>query len=54
MKKVTLGIHSGPYYEVREGIKEGDLVVIVGQQRLYDNAAVALEINNGNGGGELK
>jgi len=54
MKKVTLGIHSGPYYEVREGIKEGDLVVIVGQQRLYDNAAVALEISNGNAGGELK
>ncbi len=54
MKKVTLGIHSGPYYEVREGIKEGDLVVIVGQQRLYDNAAVALEINNGNGQGDVK
>ena len=54
MKKITLGIHSGPYYEVREGIKEGALVVIVGQQRLYDNAAVALEINNGNGQGELK
>jgi len=48
MKKITLGIHSGPYYEVREGIKEGDLVVIVGQQRLYDNAPVTVEINNGN------
>jgi multidrug efflux pump subunit AcrA (membrane-fusion protein) len=42
-KKIILGIHDGPYYEVREGIKEGDLVVIVGQQRLYDNAPVTVE-----------
>jgi membrane fusion protein (multidrug efflux system) len=48
MKKITLGIHSGPYYEVLEGVKEGDLVVIVGQQRLYDNAPVIVEIGNGN------
>ena len=47
-KKITLGIHSGPYYEVLEGIKEGDSVVIVGQQRLYDNASVTVEINNSN------
>jgi hypothetical protein len=47
-KKIILGIHDGPYYEVREGIKEGDLVVIVGQQRLYDNAPVTVEIGNGN------
>jgi len=53
-KKITLGIHSGPYYEVLEGIKEGDLVVIVGQQRLYDNAPVAVEIGNGNGQGDIK
>jgi hypothetical protein len=33
---------------VREGIKEGDLVVIVGQQRLYDNAPVTVDISNGN------
>ncbi len=54
MKKITLGIHSGPYYEVLEGVKVGDLVVIVGQQRLYDNAAVITEINNGNAGGDAK
>lgn len=48
MRKIALGIRSGPYYEVREGIKEGDLVVIVGQQRLYDNAVVTVEIGNGN------
>ena len=47
-KKITLGIHNGPYYEVREGIKEGDLVVIVGQQRLYDNAPVTVDTSNGN------
>jgi len=47
-KKITLGIHDGPYYEVREGLKEGDLVVIVGQQRLYDNAPVTVDISNGN------
>ena len=52
-RKVALGIHSGPYYEVREGLEEGDAVVIVGQQRLYDNAAVTVEIgNNGNAGGD--
>jgi multidrug efflux pump subunit AcrA (membrane-fusion protein) len=48
MKQVTLGIHSGPYYEVLEGVKEGDLVVVMGQQRLYDNASVTVEIDNGN------
>ncbi len=53
-KKITLGIHSGPYYEVRGGIKERDLVVIVGQQRLYDNALVSAEINNDNGGKDTK
>jgi multidrug efflux pump subunit AcrA (membrane-fusion protein) len=55
MKKVTLGIHSGVYYEVRQGLKEGDAVVIVGQQRLYDNALVAAETgNNGNTGEDDK
>jgi len=54
MKKITLGIHSGSYYEVREGIKVGDLVVIMGQQRLYDNAPVTAEIGNGNLGEDAK
>lgn len=49
MKKITLGLRQGPYYEVSQGAKEGDLVVIVGQQRLHDNAAVAVEIENGQG-----
>ncbi len=44
LKKITLGIRQGPYYQVRDGLKEGDLVVIVGQQRLQDNAQVSMEI----------
>jgi len=54
MKKITLGIRSGPYYQVLEGVKEGDLAVIMGQQRLYDNAAVAVEIDNGFAAGDTK
>jgi multidrug efflux pump subunit AcrA (membrane-fusion protein) len=42
-RKVTLGIREGAYFEVREGLKEGDLVVIMGQQRLLDNAQVLVE-----------
>lgn len=52
MKKITPGIHDGPYYEVRAGLKDGDQVVIVGQQRLYDNAQVAVEAESGNGEGQ--
>jgi len=44
LKRITLGIKQGPYYEVKEGIKENDLVVILGQQRLYENASVTPEI----------
>lgn len=44
LQKVNLGIRQGPYFEVREGLKEGDLVVIMGQQRLRDNAPVSVEI----------
>lgn len=43
LRKVTLGVRQGPYYEVQQGLKEGDLVVIVGQQRLYEGATVAPE-----------
>jgi multidrug efflux pump subunit AcrA (membrane-fusion protein) len=42
-RKITLGIRQGPYYEVQEGLKQGDLVVIMGQQRLYEGAVVAPE-----------
>jgi RND family efflux transporter MFP subunit len=54
MRKVTLGIHDGPLYEVTQGLKEGDMVVVVGQQRLHDNAQVLAEAGNGFGGGGAK
>ncbi|MFH0731506.1 MAG: efflux RND transporter periplasmic adaptor subunit [Candidatus Omnitrophota bacterium] len=43
LKNVTLGIHDGPYFEVTEGLKQGDMVVIMGQQRLRDGAFVRAE-----------
>lgn len=47
LRKVKLGIRQGPYIEAKEGLKAADLVVIMGQQRLYDNAAVIVEQDNG-------
>lgn len=43
LRKVSLGIRQGPYWEIKEGLKEGDLVVILGQQRLYEGANVIIE-----------
>ncbi|MDD4894240.1 MAG: efflux RND transporter periplasmic adaptor subunit [Candidatus Omnitrophica bacterium] len=43
LRKVKVGIRQGPYYEVTEGLKEGDMVVIMGQQRLGDGVFVAPE-----------
>ncbi|MCM8780533.1 MAG: efflux RND transporter periplasmic adaptor subunit [Candidatus Omnitrophica bacterium] len=43
LKKVRLGLKQGPYYQVLEGIKEKDLVVIMGQQRLTPGAKVKFE-----------
>lgn len=43
LRPIVLGIRQGPYYEVRKGLKAGDLVVIMGQQRLRDGAAVKTE-----------
>jgi len=40
---VKLGIRQGADYEVLEGLKEGDLVVVMGQQKLYDGASVTPE-----------
>ncbi len=42
-RNISLGIRHGPYYEVKDGLKEGDLVVVMGQQRLYDGAKVRVE-----------
>lgn len=44
LRKVNLGLREGPYYQVLDGLKEGNLVVIMGQQRLKDNAPVSVEI----------
>ncbi len=45
-RKVVLGIRQGPYFQVKEGVKESDNVVIMGQQLLYDNAIVNVEEGN--------
>lgn len=43
LKRVVLGIRQGPSYEVLEGITDGDLVVVMGQQRLFEGVRVAVE-----------
>lgn len=43
LRKVALGIRQGPYYEITQGLQAGDRVVIMGQQKLYDGAAVSVE-----------
>ncbi len=43
LKNVSLGIRDGIYYEVKGGLKEGDLVVIMGQQKLFEGALVEME-----------
>lgn len=40
---VKLGIRQGPYLEVTEGLKAGDQVVVMGQQKLRDGAYVVVE-----------
>jgi len=47
LRNVTLGIRQGPYFEVTDGVKEGDMVVIMGQQRLKDGSKVNAEIEEG-------
>lgn len=42
-KKIKLGIHQGSFYEVLEGLKPQDLVVVMGQQKLYEGALVTTE-----------
>jgi len=43
LKNVILGLRQGPYYGVESGVKIGDRVVIVGQQRLRDGCLVEPE-----------
>ncbi|MDD5292660.1 MAG: efflux RND transporter periplasmic adaptor subunit [Candidatus Omnitrophica bacterium] len=49
MRKISLGIHDGSLYEVTQGLEEGEMVVVMGQQRLYEDAPVVVEIGNGQG-----
>ncbi len=45
LKEITTGVRQGGYLQVKDGIKAGDKVVIMGQQRLYEGAAVLVEEN---------
>ena len=45
LRKINLGIRQGPYFEVRQGLAEGDLVVIMGQQLLSDGVNVEPEVD---------
>jgi RND family efflux transporter MFP subunit len=46
LKKVTFGIRQGPYCEVTDGLKPGELVVIMGQARLTDGVSVRVEMES--------
>jgi membrane fusion protein, multidrug efflux system len=43
LRKVSLGIRQGPYYEVLGGLETGDKVIVMGQQRLRDGSTVMVE-----------
>jgi len=43
LRKITLGLRQGPYYQVLSGLKEGEYVVIMGQQRLKEAKPVIVE-----------
>ncbi|MCM8779434.1 MAG: efflux RND transporter periplasmic adaptor subunit [Candidatus Omnitrophica bacterium] len=43
LKNIKLGLRQGQFYEVIEGVKEGDLVVIMGQQKLKEGTEVTIE-----------
>ena len=46
LKKIALGFRQGPFYEVKDGLAEGDLVVIMGQQRLKEGDEVSAETDS--------
>ena len=43
VRNVKLGSRQDGYFEVTDGVKEGDSVVIMGQQRLKDGIDVKSE-----------
>jgi len=46
LRKVKTGVRQGSHYEVLEGLKKDDNVVIMGQQRLRDGSSVTVETEN--------
>jgi multidrug efflux pump subunit AcrA (membrane-fusion protein) len=44
LRDVKLGMRQNEYFEITEGLKQGDLVVIMGQQRLRDGIEVRVEM----------
>lgn len=50
MRDVELGIHENDRMEVLKGLQAGDLVAVMGQERLRDGSAVSVEVD-GEGGG---
>lgn len=44
-RNVTLGLRENDRIEVREGLRAGDMVAVMGQERLRDGAAVSVEID---------
>ncbi|MCX6340475.1 MAG: efflux RND transporter periplasmic adaptor subunit [Candidatus Aureabacteria bacterium] len=47
MRDVTLGIGENDRIEVLKGLTAGDLVAVMGQERLRDGAAVSVEVDKG-------
>jgi membrane fusion protein, multidrug efflux system len=45
LREVKTGVRQGPYLQILEGLQQGDKVVIMGQQRLREGAAVLVEDN---------
>lgn len=43
LRKVSLGIRKNEYFHVKDGLKIGDQVVIMGQQKLKDGISVKVE-----------
>ncbi|MCU0666373.1 MAG: efflux RND transporter periplasmic adaptor subunit [Candidatus Omnitrophica bacterium] len=43
LKKVSLGLRYGAYYEIKNGLSAGDQVVVMGQQKLFEGAKVKVE-----------
>ncbi|MFH1245168.1 MAG: efflux RND transporter periplasmic adaptor subunit, partial [Candidatus Omnitrophota bacterium] len=43
LQKVSAGLQQGPFVQILEGIEEGDNVVVVGQQKLFEGASVIAE-----------